>query len=241
MTPKEHEINLKSHELWAERGRHMFTTPIRHTSLKSMEELFKFSYPTEHKAKKPYVFWQNNGQIAFSDKLGMIWVTPYRTEIHSILNEEGYSESAIFVPFSNGEEYPEAYAWLKDIAEQEKRAMTHEEAFEKATERGIKSVSIKAKVQVKEIIGWYEDEESNARYEPMTMMYLMNNTRENIATYIVVDEKTLLICDEYGRTFLVKVKTVINDIVNALIEAGYTRTAHPERYIHFHETQVSED
>lgn len=217
----------------------MFTTPIRHTSLKSMEELFEFSYRTERKAK-PHAYWQNNGQIAFADEFGMVWVTPYRTEIHSLLKESGYSEGSVFVLFSNGEEVPDAYAWLRQIAEEENMAVTYEEAFKKATERGVKPVNLKEKVKVKEIVGWYEDEESNTRYEPMTMMYLHNGTEKNIATYIVVDEKTLLICDEYGRTFLVKVKTVINDIVNSLIEAGYTRTAHPERYIYFHETPKAE-
>lgn len=203
-----------------------------------MDELLKFSYRTEHKAK-PYTCCQNNGQIAFADKFGMVRVTPYRSEIDFILEEEGYREGSVFVPFSNGEEVPVAYAWLRQIADEENRAETHEKAFLKASERGIKPVCIKQKVQVKEVEGWYEDEESNARYEPMTMMYLLNRTEENIATYIIVDEKILLICDEYGRTFLVKVKTVVNDIVNSLIEAGYTRTAHPERYVHFHETQVS--
>ena len=210
----------------------MFTNPIKHTTLTSMDELFKFSYRTDNKGQKEFTYWQNNGQIAFVDDFHTVWVTPYRTEIDSLLKEAGYSEGGVFVPFSNGEKVPEAYAWLRKIAEAENRARTHEEAFEKATERGIKPVYVKQKVQVKEIDCWYEDDESNTTYSPMTMMYLMNSTDENIATYIVVDEKTLLICDEYGRTFLVKVKTVINDIVNTLIEAGYTRTARPERYVH---------
>ncbi len=215
----------------------MFTNPIKHTPLTTMEELLKFSYRTESEGEKEFTYSQNNDKIAFVDFFNKVWVTPYRTEIISLLKEAEYSEGCVPVPFSDGEEYPEAYEWLEDIAEQENRAYTHKEAFEEASKRGIKPVKLSKKLQVKvkEVIGWYEDEESNARYEPMTEMYLMNSTEENIATYIVVNEKILLICDEYGRTFLVKVKTVVNDIVNALIEAGYTRTAHPEKYICFHE------
>jgi len=239
VTPKEHEIILKSHELWAERGTTMFTNPIKHTRIKDFKELLKFSYCTKKKAEKPFIYWQEEGQIAFSTHLGEIWVTPYREEIPSILKEAYFAEEKMQVPSFEYGEIPEEYGWLLQIAEEENFAATHEKAFKRATEKGIKEVELKQKVHVKEVVGWYEDEESNARYDSMTMMHLAKGTEKNIATYIVVDEKVLLICDEYGRTFLVKVKTVINDIVNSLIDAGYTRTAHPEKYIHFHKTPAA--
>lgn len=215
----------------------MFTTPIRHTRLNNMEELLKFSYRTDGKTK-PLTKWQNNGQIAFADAFGCVYVTPYRTEVHEILEKNGYTDKCFFVPFSNSGERPEAYKWLVQIAEEENWAETYEEALKVATEKGIKPVKLSQKFQLKEI-SYYDDKETNTIYSALTTQYLMNNSRENVGTYIIVDEKTIVICDEYGRTFLVRVKTVVNDLVNALIGAGYTRTAHPEYYIR-HYTPVED-
>jgi len=97
------------------------------------------------------------------------------------------------------------------------------------------------KYQIKEITSYdyydYIDFKTNTRYYPLTTKFLFNRSKENIGTYIIVDENTLVICDEYGRTFLFKVQTVVNDFVNALIDAGYTRTIHPEDYIYKEEPQ----
>lgn len=220
----------------------MLTTPIRHTRLNTLEEVKNFSFRTVSNAT-PLTKWQNNGHIAFADEYGTtVYVTPYRTEIHSILEEAGYKEECIFVPFSNGEERPEAYQWLEKIAEEERWAYTHAEAFKVATEKGIKPVKLskKLQVQVKEI-SYYDDKENHTIYKELVSKYLFNNSKDNIGTYIVLDEKQLVVCDEYGRTFLLKAKTVINDIVNALIEAGYTRTIHPEWYIYRYEPVESEN
>ena len=208
----------------------MFNTPIKHTRLTTMDEVRKFSFLTNRRNATPMKKWQNNGQIAYSDEYGNVFVTPYRSEIHGILKDAGYTESALYVPFSNGEERPVTYQWLEKIAYEENWAETHEEAFKIASEKGIKPVVVEEKYQVREI-SFYNDTENHATYAALTTKYLLNQSKENIGTYIVVDQKTLVICDEYGRTFLVKAKTIINDLVNALIDAGYTRTAHPERYI----------
>lgn len=195
-----------------------------------MEELLKFSYRTDGKAN-PLTKWQNNGQIAFADAFGCVYVTPYRTEVHEILKKNGYTDECFSVPFSDSGERPEAYKWLTQIAEEENWAETYEEALKVATEKGIKPVKISQKYQLREI-SYYNDTDKS--YSALATQYLMNNSHENIGTYIIIDKKTLVICDEYGRTFLVKVKTVVNDLVNALIDAGYTRTAHPEYYIRHH-------
>lgn len=210
----------------------MFNTPIRHTRLEGMEDLLKFSYRTDNHSERTLVVTQNNGQIAFSDKYGCIYVTPYRTEIHKILNDAGYREEySLFVPFSNGEERPEAYKWLQKIADEENKAVTCEDAYKEAQKKGIKPVNVSQHFHIKEIT-FFDDTDTHTLYSALTTTFLFNESKENIATYIVVDEKTLVICDEYGRTFLLKAKTVINDTVNALIEAGYKRTVHPERYVH---------
>lgn len=219
----------------------MFTNPIMYTRLKSLEELLKFSYMANGCSKHRLVKNFNNGQIAFADQYGCVYVTPYRPEIDTILSEAGFSENyGLFVPFSNGEQRPEAYKWLAKIAEEECWAYTHEKAYQEATEKGIKPVTLRGKYQIKEISS-YLDTDTHTIYCALTMQLLMNSSKENIGTYILVDEKTLVICDEYGRTFLLKAKTIVNDIVNMLIEAGYTRTPHPEYYIRHYEPNESEE
>ena len=196
--------------------------------------MLKFSFRTDNRSEHCLVATQNNGQIAFSDASGLIFVTPYRPEIWDILLDAGYKESySLFVPFSNGEERPEAYQWLAKIAEEENLAYTCEEANKVAVKKGIKPVEVPEKYQIKEF-SYYDDNEGT-RYSELAMIFLHNNSKENIGTYIIIDEKTLVICDEYGRTWLVKVKTVINNLVNSLLVAGYTRTAHPEWYIKHYE------
>ncbi|MBQ6992735.1 MAG: hypothetical protein IJN50_07560 [Clostridia bacterium] len=208
----------------------MFTTPIKRSPLTNFEELIKFSYQTEFRNDISRCYWQNNGQIAFSDDYGIVYVTPYRSEIRLMLEDAGYQEYALYVPFSNGEVVPESYAWLRKIAEAENWAATHEKAYAVSQEKGIKPVKIAGKYQLKEV-SYYDDKENCTLYSALTMMWLHNESKDNIGTYIVIDDKTLVICDEYGRTWLLKVKTVINDIVNSLMDAGYKRTANPERYV----------
>ena len=125
----------------------MFNAPIRHTRLNTLEEVLKFSFQTDSRAN-PLTKCQNNGQIAFADKYGNVYVTPYRTEIHSILVESGYKEGSFFVPFSNGEQRPDAYQWLEKIAEEENWAKTYEEAFQVASDKGIQPVKVSGKYQI---------------------------------------------------------------------------------------------
>lgn len=208
----------------------MFTKPIIHIPLTSVEELKRFSYRTNSLGdKKSYC--RKDGHIIYSDEYGYVFATPYRREIPDILNMAGYREDFLEeVTFFEGGEIPAGYKWLEQIAEEENWAKTYEMAFEIATQRGIKPVQIAQKCQVKQIT-YYLDEKSNTEYCEMIQRWVACESQENIASYIIIDEKTLMICDEYGRTFLISVETIINDIVNNLIEAGYKRTAHPERYI----------
>ena len=212
----------------------MFNKPIKRTKLGSMEELYKFSYLTNQTAKQKLIFDKNNEQIAFSDEYRSIWVTPYRTEICDILVDAGYEIGSISVPFSSGEEKPEAYYWIEQVADRENWAETHEKALKFSKEKGIKPVKFDRRIQmrVKEITNdFYQNDEDHTRYNQMASKYLLNNSQSNIGTYIIIDDKSILVCDEYGRTYLINVKATINDIVNTLIDAGYTHTAHPEYYV----------
>ena len=209
----------------------MFTKPIQHTRLRGMEELLNFSIKTNCYSLRNDAFCFRNEQFAFTDYSCCIHVTPFRSEITNILIAAGYKERLPFFPDIDDSE-EEAYDWLKAIANEENWAETYERAYNLSLEKGIKPVTLDTqKLQIKEILYCYDDVSTHTKYERMIEQFLTHDTQKNIATYILVDEKTVLICDEYGRTFLVKAKIVINDVVNALIDAGYTRTTHPEKYV----------
>jgi len=113
-------------------------------------------------------------------------------------------------------------------------AETHEKALKFSEEKGIKPVKFDRRIQmrVKEITNdFYQNDEDHTRYNQMVSKYLLGNSQSNIGTYIIIDDKSILVCDEYGRTYFINVKATINDIVNTLIDAGYTHTAHPEYYV----------
>lgn len=213
----------------------MFNDPIRHTELTSLEEVLKFSFRTNDffgKGKQE-TYWQKDDQIAFVDSNGWMWVTPYRSEIVTILRRNEYKEERLQVPFSKGEERPGEYLWLVKIAEEENWARTYEAAQRWAELKGIKKGEIDKNtknLRVREVNPYIEEPKRKRVFWNMTSLFLTNETEKNVGTYIIVDNRTLVICDEYGRTFLVEA-AVINDIVNLLLDLNYTRTLHPERYV----------
>lgn len=225
---------MKSSVLEAERGILMFSEPIKYVRLKSMEELEKFSMECWDQKATPMTFCMNNGQIAYADEAGGVRVTPYRPEIHGILKENGYHEATFFVPFSNGEKRPDRYEWLAKMADEECWAETFEQAFRVSVRKNVlpllpdnlKSITFK---QIRDITAKPFDDKRNHRYFiGMVMKHLGNQTEDNVGTYIVVDSHNVMVCDEYGRTFILTVKGIVNDLVNSLIAYGYKRTVHPE-------------
>ena len=48
-------------------------------------------------------YCQNNGRLVFVDDKGRTYVTPFCSEIRSVLAKSGYREGSLAVPFSNGE------------------------------------------------------------------------------------------------------------------------------------------
>ena len=218
----------------------MFNQPIQRTILTSVEEIKRYSFLMNGIiSSEKMVRYQNNGQIAYADEAGRIYVTPYRKEIHEILANAGFEEGSLSVPFSNGGSIPESYEWLKKIALQENWATTHVIAYGLSSCKNIKCVdlsSIDEKMHVCEIFR-YEDKETKKIYHNMVNLWIPNDEGDNISTYIIIDKKTLIVCDEYGRTFLIKVKSVINDIVNLLIDAGYRHNPNPARYVSVYEPE----
>ena len=212
----------------------MFSKPIRSTRMESLEELTKFSYRVYEQKAEPKTYDYNNGQYAYADEFGCVCVTPYRPEVNGILTAAGYRSAGIFVPFSNGEKRPEAYRWLAKIANEENWAVTFEEAHRIAESKGIQAVDMKGITirQIRDITEQGLDDRDNCCFfSGMLMQSLCNSTGENIGTYIIMGNNSVMLCDDYGRTFIITVKGTVNDLVNRLIESGYKRTANPERYI----------
>ena len=219
----------------------MFNTPIKHTRLKNLQEVFDFSYVTSFK-DRPKKKYKTDGYIIFTDQIGNVFFTPVRPEIDDILKENGYQNSRTPISFSPENANPFSLLWIEKIAKEENWAYTYECAFNFACSKGIKPVTINNDdFEIVEIIfnNKYDDINTHTCYYGLTKKFL-KDSKHNIGTYIFVDEKTIVICDEYGRTFLLKSKTIINDLVNTLIDAGYTRTIHPERYLYKYEP-ISEE
>ena len=213
----------------------MFTAPSTYSRITNVEEILKVSYRTKYHAAKQLAKWQNNGQVAFSGPDGYIWVTPYRPEIHGILEDAGYHDEGLYVPFS-GTTYgrPEKYQKLIELAKTSCKAYTQEEAFKVASEKGIQPVNVDSTLYQVEEFTSYTDPETQIHYTELVMTFLANNSGKNVGTFIVVNDHTLVICDEYGRSFLVTATSsdLIDDLVGKLVNSGYTSTTYPECYVH---------
>lgn len=208
----------------------MFDIPIKHNRLHSMDELLNVSYKTSE-SFLPFTTCKNNGQIAFTDQFGTVWVTPYRSEISEILEDNGYTDKSFSVPYSNREKRPESYIELVDMANKENWAETLEEAHNIALEKCISPITLPQEVKIKQIDFYYEDPSNNTAYSSMVSMFLSSHSIDNIGTFIVVNEKTLLLCDDYGRTFLLKSNTSIDSIVDMLLKASYTPNTRSNLYV----------
>ena len=212
----------------------MITTPIQHKALKSMKDVMRWTYRihsmSEEKCVAKTVAIQKRRAIMLADEAGCIYVTPYRPEIRGILEKAGYTytnECTLLVPFS-GSEVPTRYKWLEKIAEEENWASTYEKAAQVANQKGIKPVKVGKGYSIREISSPYYDRDDKTIYIPMIEMYLDLATDKNVGTYVLVNEHTLVVCDEYGRTFILKNSKGVYNMVNSIINAGYTRMLHPE-------------
>lgn len=214
----------------------MFTIPIRWIEIHNLTTLKEFSERIDGlSTQKRQVFCQNNGQIVYIDENGFSFVTPYRTEIHELLRSNGYKEdSSLSVPYSNSSKFTARYQWLKKMADHENWAKTHDSAHKVAESKGIQPIEFKCNpkhYKYREITHYYED--GAFAYTPMVMPYLFNDTDKNIGTFILVNTSVILVCDEYGRTFLITTHTqsTFNYIANALLSAKYSFNSHPESFV----------
>ena len=221
----------------------MFIAPINYSPLTTLEELENFSKLEGYRPNNPVkAYCTNNGVVAYTDANNTLWVTPSRPEITELLEKEGFERKSFCVPYSNGEKRDSHFMWLAKIATEETWNYTYAQAMKIAEKRQLQIVDFRhaeTKYRITEINSDYIEElyttppESRPElvYSPMTMQYLMNETDQNIGTYIIIDSKKFLVCDGYGRTYLVETKSCINELINMLILAGYSRTQNPQFYV----------
>ncbi len=224
----------------------MFRKPIRHVPLRTMEEVKACSYElgessSDDRGSYTYQSLENHSTaIIYCDECNQLFITPFRRDIEQILIDQKYRNvhdrfyKMLFYPNNI---IPAEYQWLEWIAKEENWALTYEEAFRFSQEKDIKPVTILEPIcRLNQIIEAPLVNEIPGKIEtcrPMISLLFETGTLENVGTYIHLSSRSLLVCDEYGRTFYIAVNGVINDIENLLISSGYTRTKHPERYVSY--------
>ncbi len=210
----------------------MFIPPIKpNVETFSMEDILRFSCKVDFEEKlSPFLFTSHGDDVVFSDALGHLYITPFRTNLFCVLSALNYHESsALPNPFEN-KDMPAEYLWIKRMIEEENWAETYQRAFKNSVEKGISSIDISTNgFTIKEI-----QYETDYFIKPLCSLWLNGKSKENIGTYIYLSPKEVVVCDEYGRTFYIKGNIILNNIINTLISAGYKHTESPEKYVsHF--------
>ena len=101
-----------------------------------------------------------------------------------------------------------------------------------AEEKGIKSVKFdEEQLEVFRDVSESDQDLDGFTYTSMTNPKYVRLSQENVGTYIRTNSKTVLLCDEYGRTFLLKFGLSANEFVNKLNEAGYKPNCMPWDYV----------
>lgn len=224
----------------------MFKKPIQHVPLKTMAEVKARSCELSLSSsddRGTFTFRSledASKAIIYCDEYNQLFITPFRSDIEQTLVRQEYLlvqdrfYKMLFYPNNN---IPVKYQWLEWIAKEENWALTYEDAYSYSKEKGIKPVTIAEPIcRLNQIVETPLVNEFLGKTEtcrPMVSLFFEDGTAKNVGTYIHLSSKSLLVCDEYGRTFYIAVNGVINDIENQLINSGYTRTMHPERYVSY--------
>lgn len=220
----------------------MFASPIiPAVRMDGIADVTRYSiyYKYDHEHEK-LVYCTNNGMLAYITQSGEVRATPFY-EARSILESNGYRSGSLFVPYSNGEKPTPELRMLRLYHEQFEWAKTYEEARGISKEKGIDDSRIEfapSEIKVFEVTPGasyvyktgFEDIHTIV-VTSVTSMYLFNG-RDCIGTFINFGNNFVVICDQWGRTFVVTPKTgVLNNFVNKLIDAGYTLMPNPEHSI----------
>lgn len=212
----------------------MFYEPIRYVPLKSLKEVMDNSIElivTCLGNPKEFTHFQDN--IVFINGRSQTFVTPLRKEITKILEDNGYKEGDYFIR-SGDKEYIEKlnatingteFMWLKYMANEQAWNLAYQEAYKYATSKNIMTVE----PEMSSIIDFECIDDDKTIDNTVYRMMMTNRSfgYSYVGTFIRAKENTVLLCDEYGRTFLVTFKYSANEFINQLIKANYTRAQYP--------------
>lgn len=211
----------------------MIFAPIKHSKLETVEDIRSFSCMT-NKFSKTRTYYNTKERIIWVDYDQIVRVTPYRPEIIERFENTLFTRDPALLNFQSECDNFTRYSWLKQIAEEENWNYTYEIAHIIAGQKGLKGISLPERIQIREISPssyFYDGNDTSLYFSPMVKMFVSEGSGTNIGTFIIINNKTLLMCDNYGRTFLIKVKDCINDVVNSLLMSHYTRNSTPENFV----------
>lgn len=218
----------------------MFYAPIRHTPLKYPSDVLNFSCYTGYTAEKIKTFFQKDSDIFICNEDGKVFATPFREEIPIVLEEFGFKQECFEGGFSPiPRRISEKYFILQEMAEREKQLKFYEENFKKSPQRD-SSYTIPENLRFSnyEITG-PRTVGINIEYN-IRPLFCENNENHNISTFIIFhNDNRILLCDEYGRTFLISFNSTddLHIFVNFLLESNFSYTIHPEEYISLKPTE----
>ncbi len=220
--------------------------PIRYNPLKTLDELKDFSlYLGTNSDITPNTYlFKDSVAFIFSDSEHKLFITPFRPEIETIFKKLGFQldEKSDF-NFSCVSEN-NRYHYLTEIARQEIMAYTYEQANQIFNEKGIKDFHLYETQKVKEVSFEIDGLKcelpcGKIKIYPMVLPLFKNDTFNCVGTYIVLDSNHVVVCENFGRTILVETNPNINNLVNTLIDCGYTRNPIPEKFIEFQKNTLT--
>ena len=219
----------------------MFYQPTRNVKIKNFEELKKFSICMKgYVVDEPKKFCQYQEQVVFVTEEKIAYVCPERDGIFDIMKKEGYEEGDFFVINQEKSFIEKLYAtikgkqynWFLKMKKEEENNLLYERLHMIAEEKGIKSVKFdEEQLEVFRDVSEADQDLDGYTYTSMTNPKYALLSKENVGTYIRTNSKTVLLCDEYGRTFLLKFGLSANEFVNKLNEAGYKPNCMPWNYV----------
>lgn len=228
--------------MWKIGGNLMFYEPIRYVPFASLEELKENSiqmFVSCLGSPKQYTHYQDS--IVYIDGRSQTFVTPLRRETPKILEDNGYKEGEYFIRSADKEYIDklrfavdgEEYKWLEYMAKEQSWNFAYQEAHKTALRKNIQE--IEPDMYPIAELECIEDEKTigNTTFNRMMTNKILGYA--NVGSFIRESNNRVLLCDEYGRTFLVTFKYSANEFINQLIDANYTRALYPWIFIQKHE------
>ena len=162
---------------------------------------------------EPKKFCKYQNQVVFVTEEKIAYVSPEREGIFDIMKKEGYEEGDFFV-INQEKSFIEKlystikgkeYNWFLKMKEEEEKNLLYERLHIIAEKKGIKSVEFdEEQLEVFRDVSESDQDLDGFTYTSMTNPKYVLISQENVGTYIRTNSKTVLLCDEYGRTFLLK-------------------------------------